>query len=63
MFGKRSAALLSAQATPGPGLRVSADALDAALDELPDTRNAITRASLGGAPVRSPACPHDEFLD
>ena len=46
----RRAALLSAEATPhetGP-LLVTADQLDAALDELLDTRNAMTRAVLGG---------------
>ena len=46
----RRAALVAAEATPdeaGP-LRVSAEQLDAALDELLDTRNAMTRAVLGG---------------
>jgi hypothetical protein len=47
----RRAALVAATRTPGDGaIAVSADDLDAALDELLDTRNAMTRALLGGAP-------------
>jgi ATP-dependent 26S proteasome regulatory subunit len=47
----RRAAVRAAEAGPGPadaGLRVSADQLEAALDELLDTRNAMTRVLLGG---------------
>ena len=52
----RRAAVIAASSTPasstassdGPDLRVSADHLDAALDELLDTQNAMTRALLGG---------------
>ena len=50
----RRAALLAAEASrdgaDGP-LAVSADQLDAALEELLDTRNAMTRALLGGPPT------------
>lgn len=49
----RRAALVAAEATDGAGpdgpLSVSADHLDAALDELLHTRNAMTRALLGSA--------------
>jgi hypothetical protein len=46
----RRAALLAATRESGDGaLSVSADDLDAALDELLDTRNAMTRVLLGGA--------------
>ncbi len=46
----RRAALIAAEAgDPGAPLRVSADQLDAALEELFDTRNAMTRVLLGGA--------------
>jgi ATP-dependent 26S proteasome regulatory subunit len=46
----RRAALLAATRTPdGEGLTVSADDLAAALDELLDTRNAMTRTLLGSA--------------
>ena len=49
----RRGAVLAAEATPegseSPGsLTVTADQLDAALDELLDTRNAMTRVLLGG---------------
>ncbi len=47
----RRAAVRAAEGGPGPadaGLRVSADQLEAALDELLDTRNAMTRVLLGG---------------
>jgi ATP-dependent 26S proteasome regulatory subunit len=45
----RRAALIAAEADGGgPRLRVSADQLDAALDELMETRNAMTRTLLGG---------------
>jgi AAA+ superfamily predicted ATPase len=49
----RRAAVLAAEATPTAGeasgpLRVTAGQLDAALDELLDTRNAMTRVLLGG---------------
>ncbi len=48
----RRAALFAAEADPGGAvLRASADDLDAALDELLDTRNAMTRTLLGGARV------------
>jgi ATP-dependent 26S proteasome regulatory subunit len=43
-----AAAQDSSQAPPGDLLSVSADHLDAALDELLDSRNAVTRALLGG---------------
>jgi ATP-dependent 26S proteasome regulatory subunit len=43
---RRSAVLAAADGAPE--LRVSADHLDAALDELLDTRNAMTRVLLGG---------------
>ena len=47
----RRAALLAATRTTGDGeLSVSADDLRAALDELLDTRNAMTRTLLGAAP-------------
>jgi len=46
----RRAALLAATRTAGDGeLTVSADDLRAALDELLDTRNAMTRTLLGSA--------------
>jgi ATP-dependent 26S proteasome regulatory subunit len=46
----RRAALLAATRTPEGGqLTVSADDLDTALDELLDTRNAMTRTLLGSA--------------
>ena len=45
----RRAALLAAQQSDAAALIVSADQLDAALDELLDTRNAMTRVLLGGA--------------
>ena len=44
----RRAALVAATSTTGRELQVSADHLDAALDELLDTRNAMTRVLLGG---------------
>jgi len=44
----RRAALISAAETDAVPLSVSADQLDAALEELLDTRNAMTRALLGG---------------
>ena len=45
----RRAAVIAATRQPGPGypLAVSADDLDAALEELLDTRNAMTRVLLG----------------
>lgn len=43
----RRAAVRAAEGSTG-ALVVSADALDAALDELLDTRNAMTRVLLGG---------------
>ena len=46
----RRAALLAAQRTPSGPLSVSAADLSAALDELLDTRNAMTRTLLGSAP-------------
>jgi len=69
----RRAALIAAEAgstEDGRPLAVSADQLDAALDELLDTRNAMTRVLLGGAragherpprppePGRPPPDPH-----
>ncbi len=57
----RRAAVLAAEATPGTdSIRVSADQLDAALDELLDTRNAMTRVLLGagrGQPDPAAAAP------
>jgi hypothetical protein len=44
----RRAALLAASASPDGDLAVTADQLDAALDDLLDTRNAMTRVLLGG---------------
>ncbi len=44
----RRAALIAASATDSGDLAVTADQLDAALDELLDTRNAMTRVLLGG---------------
>ncbi len=53
----RRAAVLAAEAgtASDQGLSVSADQLDAALDELLDTRNAMTRVLLGGQPAQPPA--------
>jgi len=51
----RRAAVLAAAGTPAGGpLAVSADHLDAALAELLDSRNAMTRVLLGGREVRDP---------
>jgi ATP-dependent 26S proteasome regulatory subunit len=44
----RRAALLAADGSAQERLAVSAEQLDAALDELLDTRNAMTRVLLGG---------------
>jgi ATP-dependent 26S proteasome regulatory subunit len=44
----RRAALIAAEDKPGERLAVSAAQLDTALDELLDTRNAMTRVLLGG---------------
>ena len=44
----RRAALIAADDSTGERLAVSAEQLDAALDELLDTRNAMTRVLLGG---------------
>jgi ATP-dependent 26S proteasome regulatory subunit len=49
----RRAALISAAETDAVPLSVSADQLDAALEELLDTRNAMTRALLGGPSTRN----------
>jgi len=57
----RRAALIAAEGSDGTGLRVSADQLDAALDELLDSRNAMTRVLLGG--LRSAAGPADPDAD
>jgi AAA+ superfamily predicted ATPase len=46
----RRAALLAATRDPDGELAVSAGDLTAALDELLDTRNAMTRTLLGGTP-------------
>jgi hypothetical protein len=43
----RRAAVVAAERAPGDGVRVSADDLDAALDELLDTRHRMTRRALG----------------
>jgi ATPase family associated with various cellular activities (AAA) len=48
----RRAALLAADETDDERLAVSADQLDAALEELLDTRNAMTRTLLGGSARR-----------
>ena len=45
----RRAALLAARRSADGPLAVTADDLDAALDELLDTRNAMTRTLLGSA--------------
>jgi hypothetical protein len=44
----RRAALIAASESESEVLSVTADQLDAALDELLDTRNAMTRVLLGG---------------
>jgi len=43
----RRAAVVAAERAPGDGVRVSADDLDVALDELLDTRHRMTRRALG----------------
>ncbi len=58
----RRSAVLAAEAgtehaEPSGVLHVSADQLDAALDDLLDTRNAMTRVLLGGQPAPSAAPP------
>jgi hypothetical protein len=50
----RRAALIAADGTAGE-LKVSADQLDTALDELLSTRNAMTRVLLGGQQARTRA--------
>ena len=45
----RRSAVIAAAADGSGEINVSADDLDAALDELLDTRNAMTRVLLGGA--------------
>ncbi len=50
----RRAALFAASESPSGGLAVTAGQLDAALDELLDTRNAMTRVLLGGGRERGP---------
>jgi hypothetical protein len=47
---RRAALLAATRADGGPGLAVSADDLDEALEELLHTRNAMTRVLLGGPP-------------
>ena len=51
---RRAAAVAAEADADNPGsagtLTVTADQLDAALDELMDTRNAMTRTLLGGQP-------------
>ena len=47
-------AALCRRAVAGAGLVVSADQLDEALDELLDTRNAMTRVLLGGRDLEVP---------
>ncbi|HYO40561.1 MAG TPA: ATP-binding protein [Nocardioidaceae bacterium] len=60
----RRAALIAADAgDPGASLQVSADQLDAALEELFDTRNAMTRVLLGGARPGERVAHHDEDDD
>jgi hypothetical protein len=59
----RRSALISAQASDGPPIEVSADELDEALAELLDTRNAMTRALLGGTRSTTPPYPSDEYDD
>ncbi len=62
----RRAALVAAEATPDDTapLRVGADQLEAALEELLDTRNAMTRAVLGGGErVTSPAYDEEGWDD
>ena len=53
----RRSALLAADASTGGPLAVSAAQLDAALDELLDTRNAMTRVLLGGTRPANPDLP------
>jgi ATP-dependent 26S proteasome regulatory subunit len=61
----RRAALLAAQQSRAGRIVVSADQLDAALDELLDTRNAMTRVLLGGRNREVPIVDgaDDEALD
>jgi hypothetical protein len=64
----RRAALIAAEADGGGGrLAVSAAQLDEALDELMDTRNAMTRTLLGGRgpalEMSHPRPPWDEDMD
>ncbi len=60
----RRAALVAAEADPGVDtpLHVSADHLDTALDELLDSRNAMTRALLGGRRPDDPVAAGPAFL-
>jgi len=50
---RRSALFAAERDAEGDALSVTADDIDAALDELLDTRNAMTRALLGGARTTS----------
>jgi ATP-dependent 26S proteasome regulatory subunit len=61
----RRAALIAAEADGGgPRLAVSAGQLDEALDELLDTRNAMTRTLLGGRGAGSPgAQPRPPWME
>jgi len=52
---RRAALFAAAHAPDGQALEVSAAHLDAALDELLDTRNAMTRALLGSAAEQRPS--------
>jgi ATP-dependent 26S proteasome regulatory subunit len=60
----RRAALVAADGDSGAAtpLQVSADHLDAALDELLDSRNAMTRALLGGRRPDDPVAAGPAFL-
>jgi len=61
----RRAAVLSAAATSEVtvGLNITADQLDAALTELQDTRNAMTRVLLGSPAVEMPGSDQSEATD
>ena len=56
----RRSALIAASRGVSDAISVSADQLDAALDELLDTRNAMTRVLLGGAAERAGGRPDED---
>ena len=57
----RRSALIAANHEGAGAIAVTADQLDAALDELLDTRNAMTRVLLGGAAERGEGRPGDQL--